>query len=335
MTPAALHELTAALLASRGFAHKTDIADVMESLAGAPANLPGLRDAIAIGDDCAAIPDGDGWLLMAIEGFVEDFVNQMPWLAGYSGVLVNVSDIAAMGGRPIAVVDALWSDGMTPGGDVLRGLADASVRYGVPVVGGHTNNRSHKGQLAVAILGRARKLLTSFDAAPGDALVMAVDLRGQFEGNKPYWNASTHAPAERLRADIDLLPQIAEAGLSKAAKDISMAGLVGTALMLAECSRVGIEIDLDAIPRPEGTPLLTWLQAFPSFGFLLSVAPERVDAVTDKFVARGIAAAVIGNVNAGSDVSLVSGSARVRVWDWERDAFISRRSAASSCAALW
>lgn len=334
MTPAALDELTAALLAGRGFAHKTDIANVMDSLAGAAACIPGMHDAIAIGDDCAAIPDGDGWLLLAIEGFVEDFVNQMPWLAGYSGVLVNISDIAAMGGRPLAVVDALWSNGMTPGDEVLRGLAEASSRYGVPVVGGHTNNRSNSGQLAVAILGRARKLLTSFDAAPGDALVMAVDMRGQFEGDKPYWNASTQAPAERLRADLDLLPQIAEAGLSKAAKDISMAGVVGTALMLAECSRVGIEIDLDAIPRPDGAELLTWLQAFPSFGFVLSVDPAKVAAVIDKFTARGLAAAVIGHVNAGSTVSLVSGEARSQIWDWKHATFISGRHTSGGRSAI-
>ncbi len=330
MTAAELDALTAALLSGRGFAHKSDIADVMDALSAPAALIPHIGATVAIGDDCAAIPDSDGWLLLAIEGFVEDFVNEMPWLAGYSGVMVNVSDIAAMGGRPIAVVDALWSRGMRPAREVLQGLTEASSRYGVPVVGGHTNHRSDRGQLAVAILGRARKLLTSFDAAPGDALIMAVDLRGQFEGDKPYWNASTDAPAERLRADLDLLPQIAESDLSKAAKDISMAGVVGTALMLAECSRVAIEIDIDAIPRPHGVPLLRWLQAFPSYGFVLSVAPDNIAAVVDTFSAHGLAAAVIGNVNAGSKLTLATGDARSTVWDWKQQTFISGRQPSAS-----
>ncbi|MEY5003013.1 MAG: hypothetical protein RL678_822 [Pseudomonadota bacterium] len=325
MTAAELDELVAALLSGRGFAHKSDIADVMDALSVTEALIPHTDASVAIGDDCAAIPDGDGWLLLAIEGFVEDFVNQMPWLAGYSGVVVNVSDIAAMGGRPIAVVDALWSRGMTPAREVLQGLTEASLRYGVPVVGGHTNHRSDRGQLAVAILGRARKLLSSFDAVPGDALIMAVDLRGKFEGDQPYWNASTDAPAERLRADLDLLAQIAESDLSKAAKDISMAGVVGTALMLAECSRVGIEVDIDAIPRPQGVSLLRWLQAFPSYGFLLSVAPANIAAVVDTFSTRGLAAAVIGNVNAGSELTLASVDASSTVWDWKQRKFISGR----------
>ncbi len=334
MTPQELDQLSAALRASRGFAHKVDIGAIMTTLTGAAASLAASGEAIAIGDDCAAIPDGDGWLLLAIEGFVDDFVNQMPWLSGYSSVLVNVSDIAAMGGRPIAVVDALWSKDMQPASDVMQGMAEASARYGVPVVGGHTNNRSDTGHLAVAILGRAKKLLTSFDAEPGDMLLMAIDLRGQFEGDQPYWNASTRAPAARLRADLDLLPQIAEEGLSKAAKDISMAGIAGTALMLAECSRVGIDIDLAAIPRPPDVPLLTWLQVFPSFGFLLSVKPSAVERVTAMFAQRDIAVAAIGRVNAGTEVNLISGHALSRVWDWAEAAFITaRRPVAAQCSS--
>src|ERR1700710_1514776 len=197
MTPDELHQLAATLRAGRGFAHKRDIADVMDTLVKSlPGGAADLAQAVAVGDDCAAIPDpgGDGWLLFAIEGFLDDFVEAMPWFAGYCGVMVNVSDIYAMGGRPIAVVDALWSRGMDPADQVLAGMADASARYGVPIVGGHSNNRSERPQLAVAILGQATRLLTSFDARPGDRLVMAIDLRGAYQEPHPYWNASTEAP---------------------------------------------------------------------------------------------------------------------------------------------
>ena len=57
--------------------------------------------------------------------------------------------------------------------------------------------------------------------------------------------------AERLRGDLELLPQLAEDGLCDAAKDISMAGTLGTALMLLECSQVGARIDLDAHSAPQ------------------------------------------------------------------------------------
>ena len=312
-----LDDLTAALLRGRGLAHKRDISDVVAALRRARPHAENIAAAaVPIGDDCAAIPDGDGFLLFAIEGFVEDFVACLPWFAGYCGVMVNVSDIYAMGGRPIAVVDALWSRGSETSTPVLEGLTTASARYGVPIVGGHTNQQSAQGQLAVAILGRANKLLTSFNARPGDHLVMAIDLRGSYEEPHPYWNASTQAPAERLRADLDVLPGLAEDGLCDAAKDISMAGAIGTTLMLLECSRVGAVIDVEAIPRPEAhTPLLRWLQAFPSYGFVLSVRPEQVAAVQQRFSSRGIANAVVGTVTRDPQVRLSKGKETSVLWD--------------------
>lgn len=52
-----------------------------------------------VGDDCAAIADGDGYLLLAAEGLLPQFLASDPWFAGWSAVMVNVSDIYAMGGH--------------------------------------------------------------------------------------------------------------------------------------------------------------------------------------------------------------------------------------------
>ena len=73
---------------SRGLAAKADIGTVAEQL-GLSAASP-----IPVGDDCAAIPDGDGYLLLAIEGFINEFVAADPWFAGWCGVMVNISDRA-------------------------------------------------------------------------------------------------------------------------------------------------------------------------------------------------------------------------------------------------
>jgi AIR synthase-related protein len=324
-------DLCTALRASRGFAHKRDISDILSALGGA---LPGGNDALAqavpVGDDCAAIPDGQGgYLLLAIEGLVEDFITRMPWFAGYCSVMVNVSDIYAMGGRPTAVVNAMWSKGMDPAGEMLAGMAKASSAYGVPIVGGHSNNQSERPQLAVAILGRAKKLLTSFNARPGDKLVMAVDLRGAYQEPFPYWNASTSAPAERLQGDLEVLPTLAEAGLCDAGKDISMAGAVGTAMMLLECSQVGAVIDVDALPRPADVPLARWLATFPSYGFMLSVRPEAVGEVLMLFSARGVACSVVGDVTAGRKVHLLHEGSQAVLWDFADDAFIMAREPAA------
>jgi selenophosphate synthetase-related protein len=171
-------------------------------------------------------------------------------------------------------------------------------------------------------VGRANALLSSFNAKPGDALMMAVDLRGRFEEPYPFWNASVGAPSPRLRADLELLPLLAESGLCDAAKDISMAGTLGTALMLLECSRVGARIDLDRIPKPAGVALDRWVSAFPSFGYLLSVRQEHVAAVQARFDARSLACAVIGSVEATSEVILHQQGEAALLWDFNREPFM-------------
>jgi AIR synthase-related protein len=318
MTP---EELVAALRASRGFGHKTDLAAVLTALGREQPDS-------GIGDDCAVIPERDGHLLLAIEGFVEDFVQRMPWFAGYCGVMVNVSDVYAMGGRPTAVVDALWSSEAAAAGELLRGLTDAARVYGVPLVGGHSNTRSTRGQLATAILGRAgQHLLSSFAALPGDQLVMAVDLRGRYHDPYPYWDASTNRPAQRLRDDLEILPLLAESRRCDAAKDISMAGCIGTALMLLECSRVGARIDVDAVPRPEtvkdDASLLRWLSAFPSYGFILSVRAPQVEHVLRQFRDRNIAANSIGLVTETRRVDLHLGDGAATLWDLGHEPFMA------------
>jgi uncharacterized protein len=262
-----------------------------------------------IGDDCAAIPDGDGWLLFAAEGMLPTFVADDPWFAGYSAVMVNLSDVAAMGGRPLAVVDVLWTPGLDQADEIWGGMSAASRAYAVPIVGGHTTVTNNGAPyLAAAVLGKARNLMTSFDARPGDDLLAAVDLRGRWRGEKPFWNASVNAPPDRLRADLELLPELAERGWCRAAKDISNGGIVGTLGMLLNCSGVGAELFVDRLPRPEGIDLKRWLISFPSFGYFLSVSPEYSTRVVAQFPQRGIACGTVGRITSERSLLLGYGS---------------------------
>lgn len=300
---------------SKGVAHKKDIAIGMSALAMAPVsdsdsdsekgNAKPHHSSTLVGDDCAVLKSADGsYLLFAIEGFMNEFVRDDPWFAGYCGVMVNVSDIAAMGGRATAVVDAVWTSGSVQLKQILQGMAVASARYGVPIVGGHTNARNDRSQLAVSIIGTATSVLSSFDAKPGDVLMSVIDLRGQYRGAGNNWNASTEAPAERLRGDLELLAQVAERGFAVACKDISMAGPLGTLLMMLECSGCGAEIVPEAFPRPEDVPLERWMQTFPSFGFVFSVSPAQVEKMKQLFNSRDLLCKEVGQVVEGSKVWL-------------------------------
>lgn len=287
-----------------GIDSKRDIAAVSQHL---PALPPGWHPN---GDDTAAIPlacssgsDGDrGYQLLAIEGMQGKLVTEQPWFAGWCSIMVNCSDIAAMGGRPTAVVNALWSNHQDSQHDVwlaelLRGMRDAASHLGVPIVGGHTNVRATQTNLAVAIMGHANRLLSAFAAKPGHILVAAIDHRGRFQNGSLNWNAATTAPAERLRGDLALLPTIAEQGLADACKDISQAGLLGTTVMLLESSGCGAELDLDRLTVPALASLSDWLCAFPSFGYLLTTDAERLPALLACFRQRDICAEAIGTLN--------------------------------------
>ena len=191
-------------------------------------------------------------------------------------------------------------------------MTAAAQAYAVPLVGGHTTPiQSGPASLAAAVLGRANRLLTSFDAQPGDDLLMAVDLRGAWRGEKPFWNASTGAPPARLQADLKLLVTLAESGWCQAAKDISNGGIVGTLAMLLTCSGVGAELWLDRLPQPPAVELTRWLSAFPSYGYLLSVPPQYTARRRWRSLpAREIACAPVGRITAEPSLRLGYGSAR-------------------------
>ena len=276
------------------------------------------------GDDAAAIkrPEG-GWDLLAGEGFMPQFVNDDPWFAGWCGVMVNLSDIAAMGGRATALLNTIWAPDVPTADPLLKGLKDAAVAYGIPIVGGHTNLRSAELNLSVSVLGHADHLISSFTAKAGDVLIAAIDHRGHYRPSFDNWCAALDAPHERLRGDYELLPQLVEEGLVQSGKDISQGGIAGTALMLAECSRCGFDIDLEAIPLPDGVEIGRWLRTFPSFGFLLSVDPAKATSVCAAFAARDISAVAIGHATNHAQINFKHEGSRATFWNYGISPYLS------------
>ncbi|WHL27270.1 sll0787 family AIR synthase-like protein [Pseudomonas juntendi] len=250
------------------------------------------------GDDTAAIRCGDQYQLLAIEGMLPQFVANTPWFAGWSAVMANVSDITAMGGRASAVVNAYWHHDDAAADSLLAGIRDACLAYGLQLVGGHTSQSpDNPAALAVAITGWARCLLSTLHVEPGQCLAMVVDLDGRWHGDAPYWKAFEQVPHDRLRAKLDIIPRLAEAGLLRAAKDISNAGLLGTLLMLLEPTGCGADIDLERVPRPANAPLERWLRTFPSYGFLLTLATRDLATVETAFAFEGLHCAAIGQID--------------------------------------
>ena len=265
--------------------------------------------------------DGSGYKLLAIEGFINRFVAEDPWFAGWCGVMVNLSDIAAMGGRPLAVVNALWDEAQPHAAQILQGMAAASRAYQVPIVGGHTNLRSDRSQLAVAVLGETASPLSSSAAQAGQTLMVAINLQGRWHPPGNNWDAATRADPAELRRALALLPELAAEGSLCAAKDISQAGLAGTLTMMLESCGLGAEVTLEQIPIPAEIDLEQWLCAFPSFGFLLAVDEARCHEVAQRFAACGIACAVAGHFTREQKLILRYREQRACYWDLTQQPF--------------
>lgn len=311
-----LKQLTAKLKQSLGIVQKQDI-QVASRILGLQTDRK-----IQVGDDCAAIPDRDGYLLLAAEGIWHVLVEEDPWFAGWCAVMVNVSDIAAMGGKAIAIVDTIWTEDDAKAIPLLEGMKAASIAFNVPIVGGHTNFRSVYNALSVAILGRANQLISSFTAQPGDLIVTAINLQGEMHPKFPFWNAATKADPSQLQDKLAILSYLAEHNLCNAGKDISMGGIIGTLLMLIEASKCGAVLDLDSIVPPMPVDLETWLLSFPSYGFLLSVSPANLEAVKEKFSEKNISCNLVGEITQGSQLIIKSQTQSNLFWDFEADNFI-------------
>jgi selenophosphate synthetase-related protein len=258
------------------------------------------------GDDAAALPSpGDGYLLAAGEAMWPPFVEADPFGAGVGAVVANVNDVAAMGGRPVGLVDTIVGPESVARA-VLEGMHHASGLYGVPVVGGHLTVRDGPAAVSAFVLGRAEVPLASRNAAPGSDLLVTVALDGRMHERFPYFSALS-SRADALAGDLELLPRAAERGWCLAAKDVSMAGVLGSLAMLLEASGSGVRMDLDRLPRPAGVSLPAWTEVFPSFGFLLCAVPAHADACIASFRDRGLACERVGVLDATGELRVRSG----------------------------
>jgi len=267
------------------------------------------------GDDGALVAHGDEWIVLCGEAILPSFVAAQPRAAGASAVVTNVSDVRAMGGRPLAILDMLVSPDEEHAELVLEGLAWAAELLGVEVIGGHLTIGGAPS-LSATCTGIARRPLRAAAARPGDVLLGAFCLEGRYtDGENDFFTSLRDRAPELLRTDGEALVEVAEAGLCHAARDVSMPGAAGSLLQLLEAAGCGAVLDVDRLPRPEGVSAERWLRTFPSFGFLLAAAPEHAGAARRVFARRGLACAPCGHFDDSRTLELESGRGRATVWD--------------------
>jgi thiamine-monophosphate kinase len=192
---------------------------------------------------------------------------------GYRAAAVNLSDLAASGAEPVALVVSLAAPSLAGAVELYEGIAEA----GVPVRGGDTT-RADSVVLGVTALGRSERVPGRTGAKPGDLLVVTG----------PLGAAGAAFRAGRLaRPPIRLAEGRRLARVAHAMLDVSD-GLGPDAGHIAERSGVRVVIDVDAVPLASGAT-----RADLEFGEdyeLLAATPDPLDFT------------VIGRCEAGSGV---------------------------------
>ncbi len=286
----------------------------------------GSRTISGFGEDAAVLRvDGDNLILLAMDGIWGKLLSANPWWAGYCAVLVNVNDIAAMGGTPLAMVNLTATHNIDVCLELGRGMEAGVKKFGVPMVGGHIHPDTVYDALDVGIVGTVKRdsAILSSGAKPGDKVLVAIDLDGRVS---PFyhlaWDTTTEKSPAELKKQLETMVQIGENQLATAGKDLSNPGTLGTLGMLLECSGVGALVEPAKIPVPDmgGISFTQWLKMYPGTGFVLTVEDDEKGAECIKiFEDAGIAAAMVGEVDASKKLDITDGHETVTVFDLNRE----------------
>jgi putative N-acetyltransferase (TIGR04045 family) len=220
------------------------------------------------GDDGVPVPGSD--VIAATDAITPSMVERDPEWAGWCGMLVTAHDLSAMGAAPLGALDALGAADVSHAERIVAGLRAGSEVFDLPILGGHTQ-LGVPAALSVTGLGRAANPVAAGGGRAGDELTLSADLEG---GWRPgyhgrQWDSTSWRTRDELRPMLAAVRDARPHG----AKDVSMAGIVGTAGMLAEASGCGADLDVARIPRPAHATFADWLTCFPGFAVLTADAP--------------------------------------------------------------
>lgn len=285
-------------------------------------NIAG-KTVLGFGDDASAIDIGNHQLLLlAADGMWGKLMDADPWWAGYCSVLVNVNDIAAMGGIPMGMTNVLSTQDPQVCKKIMNGINEGVMKFGVPMVGGHLHPDTPYNSLDVSITGIVGRedVITSGGAREGNQVMVAIDLDGKPHKKFPLnWDTTTFKSPELVQDQIAVMNRIARRHLVTAGRDISNPGTLGTLGMLLEASGVGASIELDKIPRNETVEWADWLKLYPGAGFVLTAHEENVDKCIDLLEEVNIASNVAGEIIGDKKLYLSHQEQKEVLFDFNKD----------------
>lgn len=299
---------------------------------------------VGIGDDCAAIDIGNRYLLVTTDMMVTKW--HMPkgmgaYDIGWSIIAVNLSDIAAMGGRPLGLVTAI---GITRGHpmefleQMVDGMNDCARRFNTSVVGGDTKEHEDLVLCGTA-LGEVDKdkILLRKGAKPGDLIAVTGALGRAGAGYHSLKRnlglkdaeATLKRPWPRIKEGLAL----SASGLVTSCMDISD-GLSSSIFEMSKVSGMTYEIDYTKVPRAPEVDMafhdlerqkdLT-LNFGDDFELLFTVKRGGEEGLAEVSKECGCPMTIIGKVTSGEQNILIDNGKREKLENLGYEHFRSRQ----------
>ncbi len=225
------------------------------------ASLPPITDPnVLVGtstaDDAAIYRLSDDLALVLTIDFFTPIVDR-PYDFGAVAAANALSDVYAMGGKPLAALNIVGFPDATLGPEVLveilRGAADKAAEAGISVVGGHTI-KSEEPIFGLAVVGTIdpRRVIANDGARPGDVLILTKPIGlGIITTAAKNGEDRLAAIGEALRVMTTLNRAASEAIVATGAHaltDVTGFGLLGHLRNVVAASKVGARVVLDRVP---------------------------------------------------------------------------------------
>lgn len=249
------------LVESAGCASKIDQATLHRVLEGLPVSAdPRVLIGVAAGDDAGVYRlDDQTALVQTVDVFTPSVDD--PYLFGQVAAANSLSDVYAMGGRPITALSVIGFPvrelSETLMREILRGGIDKMAKAGVPIVGGHSiNDKEIKAGFAVTGVVDPSRIISNAGAQPGDRLILTKPLgTGIMAFAAQIGRAPEDGPEAAARSMTQLNRQASELMLQydvHACTDVTGFGLAGHLGAMAQAAKTDIQVVWDDLPLLPG-----------------------------------------------------------------------------------
>ncbi|MBS1725126.1 MAG: selenide, water dikinase SelD [Armatimonadetes bacterium] len=299
-----------------------------------PSQNPNLLVGLETRDDAGVFRVSDDLALVQTVDFFTPVVDD-PYAFGQIAAANALSDVYAMGGKPMTVLNIACFDPTAAPADVwasvLRGAADKTYEAGATILGGHSvDDKEPKFGMAVTGTVDPRRMFANTEARPGDLIYLTKPLGTGIVTTAAKFDDCPASTLDEAIASMAMLnDRAAELGHAhevRCATDITGFGLAGHLFNVARASSVAIEVFADRLPVFSGLPSLIEQghltggsrrnREFLGSAFVVSdsVDPWRVEAILDAQTSGGLALFTAKEIEGMEPIGIVvEGSAEIRV----------------------